>query len=160
MRILNRDSYLTKNELSEKIGISPNTIKNWFVVYKPEINETKKGKDKQKLYCTSYVTRVLQKVNKEHLLSILKGTTEVQEPNVSESKINDNSVEIIQILKENNHDLKLQIEIKDTQISKLQDLLKNEQLLKGNLQAKIPNNTVYLENEENKQKRKKWFGFF
>jgi transposase len=124
--------YLSKEEISDLLGISVNTIQKWLNSYKAIEEDFKTVGTGKKLFSTNYIARLLENVNRKELIDLLNQTstntsTEAQpKVDITEDPVFKMALqgkdELIGILKD-------QLNIKDAQIEELTGSLKQQQYL-------------------------------
>jgi len=130
------NKYLSKEELSDLLGISVNTIQKWLNSYKAIEEDFKTVGTGKKMFSTIYVARLLEKVNRKELIDLLNqkvNQTSTESSTTDQPKVDITKDPTFQMALQGKDELieilKSQLSIKDNQIEDLTDSLKQQQYL-------------------------------
>lgn len=128
--------YYSKEELSDIIGISVNTIQKWLNSYKAIEEDFKTVGTGKKLFSANYIARLLENVNRKELIELLDRKVGQKSTNTSaedQPKVDITEDPIFKMALQGKDELievlKDQLNVKDAQIEELTGSLKQQQYL-------------------------------
>lgn len=133
-----KEKTFSKEEVSTICDISINTFQNWLNDEKAEDKDFIRGKQGKRIYFLEYLKRVFKKAQREDLIPLLEADQSTSEdnqslgdglPNFDYKELLKQQTVTIQTLQDQIEDLKTDKKNLNDQITKLQEIVRNQQTL-------------------------------